>query len=109
MSEASVDMAVLADLQHSMGADFAAELLETFLSEAPGMISDLKAAATAGQADDLRRAAHSIKSNAALFGAGPLADIARTIELDGLHEGAVTRLEAEYEVVAGIFRGILDG
>ncbi|TNF62742.1 MAG: Hpt domain-containing protein [Rhodobacteraceae bacterium] len=109
MTAASVDMAVLADLQDSMGEDFAAELLETFLQEAPGMISDLKAAAAAGEADDLRRAAHSIKSNAALFGAGPLADIARQIEIDGLHEGAVTRLEEEYGRVAGIFRGVVDG
>jgi HPt (histidine-containing phosphotransfer) domain-containing protein len=109
MSDAPVDMAVLADLRDSMGADFAAELVATFLQEAPGMIADLKAAAAAGAADDLRRAAHSIKSNAAIFGAGPLADIARDIELHGLGDGTLARIEAELDRAAGALGDVLDG
>lgn len=109
MSGTPIDMAVLTDLQDSMGADFAAELVTTFLQEAPVMIADLKAAAAAGDAADLRRAAHSIKSNAAIFGAGPLADIARDIELDGLQEGAIARLEDAYEQAAGVLRAVIDG
>ena len=109
MNEASVDLALLAELQEGMGEDFAAELLATFLEEVPGMISELKAAAAAGEAEDVRRAAHSIKSNAAIFGAGPLAEFARQIEIDGLYEGAVTRLEKEYERAAALLRGMLDG
>ena len=55
-----------------MGAEFAAELVATFLDEAPGMVAELKAAAAGGDADAFRRAAHSLKSNASVFGAAAL-------------------------------------
>ncbi|SDE74154.1 Hpt domain-containing protein [Ruegeria marina] len=109
MSAPPVDTAVLTDLQDSMGANFAAELVATFLQEAPGMIADLRAAAAEGAADDLRRAAHSIKSNAAIFGAEPLADIAREIEIEGLRDGALARLEAEYARAAEALKDAADG
>ncbi len=109
MSADPIDMAVLADLQDSMGEEFAAELMATFLEEVPGMIADVKTAAAEEDTELLRRAAHSIKSNAAIFGAGPLADIAREIELDGLREGRLARLEAEFERAAARLGDVLDG
>jgi len=109
MSTPPIDTAVLADLQDSMGADFAAELVATFLQEAPGMIADLRAAAAEGAADELRRSAHSIKSNAAIFGAEPLADIAREIEIEGLRDGALARLEGEYARAAEALKDAADG
>lgn len=98
MTEPLIDPQVLAELSDAMGAEFAAELVATFLSDAPNMLSDLKTAAETGDADSYRRAAHSIKSNAETFGATLLARQARDMELSGLGEEAppIPALEATY-------------
>jgi HPt (histidine-containing phosphotransfer) domain-containing protein len=104
-----LDPVAYAELQETMGEDFAAELLETFLAEAPGMLNALHGAAAAGDAEGFRRAAHSIKSNAGLFGATALADLARGMELGGLTTPAPDTMDAEYARVAAALRGLLDG
>ena len=109
MTSAMLDTAAYAELQDTVGADFAAELLETFLAEAPAMLADLRRAATAGDADDFRRAAHSIKSNADLFGATALADMARGMELGGLPTAAPDAIEAEHARAGAALRTLLDG
>ena len=109
MTGAMLDAAAYAELQDTMGADFAAELLETFLAEAPAMLADLRRAAAAGDAEGFRRAAHSIKSNAVLFGATALADIARRMELGGLPTAAPDAMEAEYGRAGAALRSLLDG
>lgn len=108
MTGAVLDIAAYAELQDTMGADFAAELLETFLAEAPAMLAELRQAA-AGDAEGFRRAAHSIKSNAGLFGALALADMARGMELGGLPTAAPDAIEAEYARASAALRGLLDG
>ena len=40
MSDATIDAATFAELQESAGADFVKELVQTFLEEAPGMLTD---------------------------------------------------------------------
>jgi HPt (histidine-containing phosphotransfer) domain-containing protein len=108
MTGAVLDAAAYAELQDTMGADFAAELLETFLVEGPVMLDALRRAAAAGDAEGFRRAAHSIKSNAGLFGATALADMARCMELGGLPTAAPDAIEAEYRRAAVALRGLLD-
>jgi HPt (histidine-containing phosphotransfer) domain-containing protein len=99
-----IDAATFADLQDSAGADFVAELVDTFLEEAPRMLAELRSAATTGKPDALRRTAHSLKSNANTFGANRLGVLAREIELNGLPIGggeqALADLEREYERVS---------
>jgi histidine phosphotransfer protein HptB len=109
MTVAMLDAAAYAELQDTMGADFAAELLETFLAEAPGMLDALRQATAAGDAEGFRRAAHSIKSNAGLFGATALADMARGMELGGLTTAVPDAIEAEYARAMAALRGLLDG
>jgi HPt (histidine-containing phosphotransfer) domain-containing protein len=104
-----LDPTAYAELQETMGEDFAAELLETFLAEAPGMLTALHGAAAAGEAEGFRRAAHSIKSNAGLFGATALADLARGMELGGLTAAAPDTMDAEYARADAALRGLLDG
>ncbi|WP_299371786.1 Hpt domain-containing protein [uncultured Tateyamaria sp.] len=84
MTEDIVDTEVFAELCEAMGDDFAAELLDTFLSEAPKMLAALKTAVAEDDADGYRRAAHSIKSNAEIFGATALAGLSRQMELTSL-------------------------
>lgn len=109
MTKATLDIAAYAELKDTMGAEFAVELVETFLAEAPAMLVDLRKAAEAGDVDGFRRAAHSIKSNASLFGATALADMARDMELGGLPTSAPDNIEAEYGRVDAALRNLLDG
>ncbi|WP_108835283.1 Hpt domain-containing protein [Tateyamaria sp. Alg231-49] len=98
MTDALIDEAVFTELADAMGAEFAAELVDTFLSEAPGMFAELRAAFVGRDADNYRRAAHSIKSNADVFGARALADQARAMEMSELPENdtAIATLDAIY-------------
>jgi HPt (histidine-containing phosphotransfer) domain-containing protein len=93
-----IDRATFAELQDNAGADFVAELVQTFGEEAPPLIEELRAALAAGAAERFRRAAHSLKSNSHTFGATGLAELARSLELGGMPADAapVDALAAEF-------------
>ena len=102
MTTPAIDMATFTELQETAGADFVAELVGTFLEEAPRMLAELRSALAARSADAFRRAAHSIKSNGNTFGASRLAEMAREPELGGLgtDTAPLDALDAEYQRVA---------
>ncbi|HRD84641.1 MAG TPA: Hpt domain-containing protein [Rubrivivax sp.] len=79
-----IDVATLAELKETAGADFVDELAQTFAEEAPGLLASLRTARAQGDADTFRRAAHSLKSNSHTFGAVQLGALARALELGGL-------------------------
>ncbi len=111
MNESTIDMAVFAELQEAAGAEFVAELVGTFLEEAPVMLSEMRTALAAGNADAFRRAAHSLKSNSNTFGATRLGEMARDIELGGLVADAapVDALEAEYRRAVAALQELVRG
>ena len=78
MDESVIDKAVYAELQETTGAEFVAELVDTFLEEASGMLAELRSARAENHAERFRRAAHSLKSNSNTFGALRLGAGART-------------------------------
>ena len=84
MTGPTIDRATFDALNESAGSDFVRELVDTFLTEAPVMLADLRSALAANDADRFRRAAHSLKSNSMTFGALTLGGMARTLELGGL-------------------------
>lgn len=111
MTNTLIDNAILSELSEAMGADFAGELIETFLSDAPNMFSALEKAVADSDADGYRRAAHSIKSNAQVFGATVLCDQARDMELAQLSAesaASVMTLQATYDQTAAALRSFLD-
>ncbi|MFK7744634.1 MAG: Hpt domain-containing protein [Roseobacter sp.] len=109
MTDSVLDPSVFTELQATVGEDFAAELLDAFFDEAPGMITALGDAQAAGDEDAFRRAAHSIKSNAATFGATQLADKARVLEMGGIQELAlVEALSQDYAQAAAALQGLKD-
>ena len=111
MTLGAIDLATYRELQDTAGADFVAELVGTFLEEAPAMLAELRAARAAADADRFRRAAHSLKSNSLAFGAKALGALARELELGGL-EGDAARLdslEAEYGRAAAALRELRHG
>jgi HPt (histidine-containing phosphotransfer) domain-containing protein len=79
-----IDAGTFAELQETAGAEFVAELVGTFLEEAPQMLAELRRARTEAHDERFRREAHSLKSNCSTFGALGLAAMAREIELRGL-------------------------
>jgi HPt (histidine-containing phosphotransfer) domain-containing protein len=83
MPDGTIDRTVFEELKVTAGADFARELVDTFLSEAPTMLADLRRALDANDAERFRRVAHSLKSNSNTFGASALAAMARNLELGG--------------------------
>jgi CheY-like chemotaxis protein/HPt (histidine-containing phosphotransfer) domain-containing protein len=79
------------------------KLLETFYGNAPTLVAEMRRGVASGAADGVRRAAHTLKSNAASFGALELSEQCRELEaqaragsLDGAAE-KVDGIEAEYE------------
>src|ERR1700754_2109666 len=94
MTAVVIDPHTFDELQATAGADFVAELVDTFADEAPRLLDELRAAHAAGVAERFRRAAHSLKSNSHTFGATRLAAMARDLELGGLpaDAGGIERL-----------------
>ncbi len=112
MTQDPIDMAVFTELQDTMGTEFAQEFSETFLDEAPDMMAELRGAAQDGDADRYRRAAHSMKSNAKVFGAQVLAALARDMELGGIETGTTEGLSALRDAsvqAQTALRGLIDG
>ena len=101
-----VDTETYAEFRASVGEEFAAELVATFMQEAPLMLSALKAADASHDPDGFRRAAHSIKSNAEIFGATALADIARQMETSGAP--TIDALEATLSQTEIALRALMD-
>ena len=110
-----IDQTTFDDLRETAGADFVAELVDTFLEEAPAMLADLRSARAAADADRFRRAAHSLKSNSHTFGAMALGALAREVELRGLSadpsvdSAALDALEAAYAQAASALTELCDG
>jgi signal transduction histidine kinase/CheY-like chemotaxis protein len=82
-----------------------AALIDTFLRDAPRLVDDVRRGLQQGRVDEVRRAAHTLKSNGATFGAMSLSELSRALESlarSGTLEGTaelIARLEAEYERV----------
>ena len=104
-SEPAINLKQFESFRQTMGADFINEVIEVFNEDAPKLLQDLQQALTANDADLFRRAAHSLKSNSAAFGAVKLSEMAKELEIMGkagrLAEVSekVARAEAEYEIV----------
>lgn len=110
MDDTTIDRATFNELQDTAGAEFVAELVATFLEEAPQMLAALRAAQAAQAAEPFRRAAHSLKSNSLTFGATTLAALARELELGGLADAArLDALDREYARSAAALKGLVHG
>lgn len=113
MSENVIDQATFNDLKKLVGFDFIGELVETFFEEAPALLAEMIQALNQGDADSFRRAAHSMKSNSATFGAVRLASLSRDLEFMGrdgqLDQAAELFPEAQsaYEEAAAALKVLL--
>jgi histidine phosphotransfer protein HptB len=76
-----LDMLTFEELKQMSGADFIGELVDTFLEDSPRLVAEMRSALQSGDADSFRRAAHSLKSNSATFGATGLSALAKEQEM----------------------------
>lgn len=107
-----LDMKTFEQLKEMSGADFIGELVDTFLEDAPRLIHQMRAALDARDAESFRRAAHSLKSNSATFGANRLAALAKEMEMLGKENhladasGRMESLEQALQSVALELKGL---
>jgi PAS domain S-box-containing protein len=106
----TLEAAALESLRNVGGDEFMAELIETFLTDAPTLLATLRNALGQDNADEVRRAAHTLKSNGATFGAQDFSEVCRELEerakhgqLEGGHELA-DRIERKYAQLAEALR-----
>jgi HPt (histidine-containing phosphotransfer) domain-containing protein len=100
-----LDNGALDDLRGLGGDDFLTEVIDTFFADAPTLMATLHRSLDEGSAAELRRAAHTLKSNGATLGAADFAELCRTLEQrakNGQLTGAselIERIEREYEAL----------
>ncbi len=101
LAQPTIAVAVVDELMDAIGGDraFLAELIDTFLADAPAQVAAMREAVAAGAAEALVRPVHTLKSSAATFGATELTERCRALEaqarsgsLDGA-EAAVASIE----------------
>jgi len=115
MGNNGIDLSVFNGLKEMMGDDFIGELVDTYLQDSPELFQQMHQALESNDADTFRRAAHSLKSNSANFGAMQLSAMARELEFMGrenrLDQAGETlaRAEAEYSQVAYTLEALKDG
>jgi len=78
-----IDEKTFDELKQMSGAEFINELIDTFLEDSPKLIEEMESALKTNNVDSFRRAAHSLKSNAATFGASELFALAKELEMLG--------------------------
>jgi PAS domain S-box-containing protein len=101
----SLDAAALQNLRDLGGVEFLTEVVDVFLADAPALLTSLRSSLERQDTEELRRAAHTLKSNGATLGATAFAELCRTVErqaragsLDGVTQ-LVDRIEQEYRTL----------
>ncbi len=107
-----LDEGALGNLRELTGddPDFLAELIGTYVADAGCLLTAIRQALLVGDVPALRRAAHSLKSNSATFGATALAALCRELEEHAMSGGVnraadlLAQVEAAYAEVEAAVR-----
>ena len=85
--------------------EFLAEVVDVFLADAPALIAGLRSSLEREDTEELRRTAHTLKSNGLTLGASAFAELCRAIEqdakdgrLDGVPQ-LIDQIEQEYRTL----------
>jgi HPt (histidine-containing phosphotransfer) domain-containing protein len=100
-----IDKEALSELQATTDAAFAVELIDTYLQDSSELIEAMRTALADSDSDQLRRAAHSLKSNSATVGAADLSSMAKELEMMG-KEGELGGAEATLKQVEAMFERV---
>lgn len=104
-----IDRKQLVELLESMGGDwsFMDELLETFFADGPAQLQSLEQGLAAGDAEVVRRAAHTLKSNARSFGATTLTELSKQLE-DSSKDGDLGAAAEKIERIADEYQAVVE-
>jgi PAS domain S-box-containing protein len=109
----SFDAAAHETLRELGGDDFLAEVVDAFLADAPALVATLRRALDQNDADELRRAAHTLKSNGSTLGAQRFSELCRELEqraksgrLDTASD-LVGQVEQEYRPLEAALAGLV--
>jgi HPt (histidine-containing phosphotransfer) domain-containing protein len=95
----NIDETAFGQTVEMVGGDmgFLGDLVAAYRTDGASRVADMRTALAAGNAEDLRRAAHTLKSSSASLGANDLAEACRAVEAaarEGRLEGLGTNVEA---------------
>ena len=102
-----IDRETFESLKQMTDGPFVGQLVDIFIEDTPRQIGEMKAALAAGDQESFRRAAHSVKSNAATFGALQLSELARDLERLG-KEGQLPEAQARLAAFEAAFGSAAD-
>jgi CheY-like chemotaxis protein/HPt (histidine-containing phosphotransfer) domain-containing protein len=104
-----LDPAALAQLLEIIGGEpaYLHELIDSFLEDAPQLIADIEQGMAHGDATAVRLAAHSLKANAADFGAMQLRDDCATLENVAKNESLAEAVDL-VSTIAAEFARVID-
>ena len=102
MIDMVIDTAALARLLQAIGGDVndMRELVGDYEEDAPALVAAIAEAASVGDGDSMRVAAHSLKSNASDFGAARLSELCADLERDCREGGPLNATDAIEEIAA---------
>ena len=115
MSTSVIDMPTFLNLKSEMGEDFIVELVETYLTDAQNLFAEMNRSLLAEDCDSFQRAAHSLKSTSASFGAVNLSALAKELEMMGKSkslDGAAPRIDlaaSEFSQVEKALKELIHG
>ena len=116
-SAAKLDPQTLDTIRTVGGADnpgFLAKLIRLYLENSGTLLGAMRQALEAGTVEELRRAAHSLKSSSAHLGALALSDLCRELEKDSVSgmpvdaSARVTSIETEFAAVSQALASVLE-
>jgi signal transduction histidine kinase/DNA-binding response OmpR family regulator len=109
LAEERFDPTALERLREMTNEAFVPEALSDFLEDAPRFLDTISRGLSEGQLIEVRRAAHTLKSNSSNVGAVALAAASRELEalavagrMDNATAAVVARVEREFELVRSI-------
>ncbi len=107
-----LDREILTTLKDVMESDFML-LIDTFVSDSRERIRNLQQLVPEGNAEDIRRAAHSFKGSSSNIGASRLAELCSQIEVQALTGNLddipdlLTEAEIEFTRVTTLLQGFI--
>jgi HPt (histidine-containing phosphotransfer) domain-containing protein len=105
--EIGLEAAALQNLRELGGDEFLAEIIDVFLADSPALIASLRSSLDRRDTDELRRAAHTLKSNASTLGAATLAELCRVVE-QRAKDGRVAGLSPDVEQIEQEYGTLVD-
>ncbi len=103
-----IDPTIFARFFESLGGEveFLNEVVEEYLTSSPGLFASMQQAIAAGEAPALQRAAHSLKTGSATFGA--LAFAAQCKELEDIGKmGMLERAEEKFKALEAAYPDVV--